>query len=83
MNFRPVEFEASVSGVIELAAKDFDGSTLAVQVKDHKGEKFLVDDTSLGEKLLPYIGSYVNVKGLIRKEESENILKVLSYSIGV
>ena len=79
----PVEFEANLSGVIELAAKDFDGSVLAVQVKDQNGCTYLVDDTTVGEKLLSYVGAYARISGIVRKEGPDVFIKVLDYSIGV
>lgn len=76
-------FEVVLSGKIRLAAKDIDGSVLAVNIETPDGELYLVDDTKKGNDLLMYLGAEVTVKGLTRFEDGFNIIEIEEYLVGV
>lgn len=73
-----VEFKTiEVSGVIREAARDLDGSVLAVNIHLANGEIFLADDTKKSNELLSLIGHFIRVSGKLRLDGQLSIFEVL------
>ncbi len=70
-----LESEVQVSGVIEIAAYDLDGSILAVKVVSNF-ESYLIEDNNLGNRLLKQVGSFVQLIGHTFIEDRTKMLRV-------
>lgn len=74
------ETEINLMGKVTIAARDFDGSLLAVNIEGDSGN-FLVDDTDSGRDLLCYTGSVVEASGWLRREDGVAILRVGCFKV--
>jgi hypothetical protein len=77
-----VKTDAEIYGIIRLAARDLDGSVLAVSIETEGGNTYLVDDNKKGSDLLGYVGAKACVRGSVRHEDLFHIIEVFDFSIG-
>lgn len=70
-----------LSGYIQVAAYDLDGSVLAVDIIDSSGKKYLVADNPKGESLLRQIGKNVVASGQVSYETYGRLIAIESFQV--